>query len=103
MLWVFCGGTAEPTSIPEQQLQPVALCIGENKNMSAQGLTKQTVAHHAVQSFESLAHVGRSRRQVDASRWPQTEHRLGGFQHTDELLQRDRIKAALHFDPASVR
>src|SRR6478672_12574742 len=49
----------QPTAIPEKQLQAIALCVREQKNVSAQRLTQQPVAHQTVEPFEALAHIGR--------------------------------------------
>src|SRR5271156_4163791 len=56
----------ETAAIPEQKFQPVALRVGEQKDMTAQRIARQTVAHQSEETFEALAHVGRSGGKINA-------------------------------------
>src|ERR1700722_5151630 len=64
----------ETAAIPEQELQTVALRIREQKDMAAQRITRQTVAHQSEETFKALAHVRRSGRKIDACGGSDAEH-----------------------------
>ena len=51
----------------------------------------------------ALAHVRGSRRQINPCSWAQSEHGLHPLQHTQQALQRVRIKIAPHLDPSPTR
>jgi len=58
-----------------QQLETIAPRICEQENVAALGIAAQVVAHQAVQTIKSLAHVRASGGHVDPRRWPKSEHR----------------------------
>src|SRR5580700_11731117 len=68
------GAYPQPAAIPEQQLQPIALRVGKQKDVPAQRVARQPVANQTVESFESLAHVRRSGGKIDARGRPDAEH-----------------------------
>src|SRR5208337_1182570 len=87
----------QPTSIPEHQLQPIALSVAEQKHMSAQRLALQAVPHQTKQSVESLAHVRGTYRQINPGRRSQSKHGLHSIQYTQQTFQRHRIKPFENF------
>jgi hypothetical protein len=52
------GTDPESASVPDEDLQPIALAVAEQEQVPAQRLTRQTIADETVQPFEPLAHVG---------------------------------------------
>src|SRR5277367_6951473 len=68
------GAYPQPAAIPEQKFQPIALRVGKQKNVAAQRIARQPVAHQTVESFKSLAHVRRSGGKIDARGRPDAEH-----------------------------
>src|SRR5664279_5475044 len=68
------GTHPQAAAIPEQQLQAIALRVGEQKDMPAQRIASQAIPRHAIQSFESLAHVRGPGSQVDPCCPSPTEH-----------------------------
>src|SRR5271157_6570083 len=91
----------QTAAVPEQNLQPVALRIHEQKHMAAQRVALQLIPYDPIQPVEALAHVCGSRRQIDARRRPKAEHRLQPLQHSHQSRQRRRIKAGANFDSAA--
>src|SRR5437773_4748598 len=87
------------TSIPDEDLQPVALAVAEQEQVPAQRLTRQTIADQTVQPFEPLAHVGDSGGQIDPCGWTQSKHRLHPLQRTHQTLERIGIKIRMYLDP----
>jgi len=71
--------------------------------MSTQRVTLQAIAHQAVESFKTLAHVRRSCRQIDPGRWTKAEHRLHPLQYENQTLQRGSVESRPHFDPTPMR
>lgn len=97
------GTDPESASVPDKDLQPIALAVAEQEQVPAQWLTRQPIADQTVQSFESFAHVGDSRSQIDPCGWAQSKHGLGPLQKTHQALERIRIKIRMHLDPAAAR
>ena len=71
--------------------------------MSTQRVALQAIAHQAVESFKTLAHVRRPGRQIDPGRWTKAEHRLHPLQYEDQPLQRRSVESCSHFDPMPTR
>src|SRR5271167_2483087 len=65
--------------------------------MPTQWLALQTVAHQTVQPVEALAHVRCTCCQINPCCQPQPKHRLHSIQHTQQTLQRRRIKPLENF------
>ena len=93
----------KPTTIPDKDLQPIALAVAEQEQVPAQRLTRQSIPDQAEQPFEPLAHIGDSRGQIDPCGWAQSKHGLGPLQKTHQALERIRIKIWMHLDPAPTR
>jgi hypothetical protein len=75
------------------------LCVGEEKEVAAQGIARQTVAHQTTQTIEPLAHVRCARRQVDPRSRSESEHGLHSLQYAYQLLQCANIETTPYFDP----
>src|ERR1700687_1923594 len=97
------GTDPEAASVPDEDLQPIALAVAEQEQMPAQRVTRQSIADETVQPLEPLAHVGDSGSQIDPCGWPQSKHRLHPLQHTQQALERTRIKIRTYLDPAPAR
>src|SRR5260370_5927244 len=97
------GTDPEPASIPDEDLQPIALGIAEQEQVPAQRLTRQSTPDQSVQPLEPLAHVGDSGSQIDPCGWTQSKHGLDPLQQTHQALERTRIKTRMHLDPAPAR
>ncbi len=63
-----------PCAVPIDQLQPISLCVGKQKQMPTERVTLQLIAHQTVEAIGALAHVSRSRRQIDARGSAHSEH-----------------------------
>src|ERR1700722_578549 len=68
------GAYPEAAAIPEQQFQPIALRVAKHKDVPAQRIARQPVAHQSEESFKSLAHVRRSGGKINARGRPDAEH-----------------------------
>ena len=88
--------------IPEKDLQPIVLCVGEQEKVAAQGVAQQLIAHQTIQAIETFAHVGCARRHVDSRCRAHPEHRLQPLEYGHQLSQRLRIEAATNFYSATV-
>src|ERR1022692_5207716 len=97
------GTDPESASVPDENLQPIALAVAEQKQVPAQRLTRQSVSDQTVQPFEPLAHVGDSGGQIDPCGWTQSKHGLHSLQCTHQTFERTRIKISMHLDPAPAR
>src|ERR1035438_7032359 len=97
------GTDPEPASIPDEDLQPIALGIAEQEQVPAQRLTRQLIPDQSVQPLEPLAHVGDSGSQIDPCGWAQSKHGLDPLQQTHQALERTRIKIRMYLDPAPAR
>ena len=97
------GTDPESASIPDEDLQPIALAVAEQEQVPAQRLTRQTIADEAVKPLEPLAHVCYSCSQIDPCGWAQSKHALHSLQCTHQALERTRIKIRMHLDPAPAR
>jgi len=102
-LWVFCGGIAESASVPDEDLQPIALGVAEQKKVPAQGFARQSIPDQTVQALEPLAHVGHPGGQIDPCSWAQSKHDLRPLQDAYQAFERTRIKTRMHLDPAPAR
>lgn len=49
------GTDPESASVPDEDLQPIALAVAEQEQVSAQRLTRQTIADETVQPLEPLS------------------------------------------------
>jgi len=70
----------ESASIPDQNLQPIALAVAEQEEVSAQRFTRQSIPKQTVQLFEPLAHVGNLAGQIDPCGWAKSKHDLRPLQ-----------------------
>src|SRR5208282_1452601 len=86
------GTDPESASIPDEDLQPIALSVTEQKQVPAKRLTRQSIPDQTVQPFEPLAHVGDSGGQIDPRGWTQSKHGLRLLQRTHQTLECIRIK-----------
>ena len=75
-LFQSLGTDPESASVPDEDLQPIALAVAEQEQVPAQRLTRQTIADETVQPFEPLAHVGDPGGQIDPCSWAQSKHGL---------------------------
>jgi hypothetical protein len=94
------GDDPESASIPDEDLQAIALGVAEHEQVPAKRLTRQSIPDQTVQPFEPLAHVGDSGGQVDPCGWTQSKHGLHLLQCTHQALERIRIKIRMYLDPA---
>jgi hypothetical protein len=90
-------------SVPDEDLQAIALGIAEQEQVPAQRLTRQSIPDQTVQPLEPLAHVGDAGGQIDPCGWTQAKHGLHPLQCTHQALQRIRIKTRVYLDPAPAR
>ena len=97
------GTDPESASVPNEDLQPIALAVAEQEQVPAKRLTRQTIPDQTVQPLEPLAHVGDSGSQIDPCGWTQSKHGLHPLQCIHQALERIHIKITLHFDPAIAR
>lgn len=97
------GTDPESASVPDEDLQPIALAVAEQEQVPAQRLTRQTIADETVQPFEPLAHVGDPGGQIDPCSWAQSKHGLRPLQDGHQAFERTRIKIRMHLDPAPAR
>jgi hypothetical protein len=95
---------ANPKSaaIPENDLQPIVLCVRKQKEMAAQGVAQQLIAHQTIQPINPFAHVRCARRHVDPRCRAHSEHGLQPLKYGYQLRQRLRIEAATNFYSAAV-
>ena len=97
------GTDPESATIPDEDLQPIALAVAEQEQVSAQRLTRQSIPNQTVQPLEPLAHVGDPGGQIDPCGWTQSKHGLRPLQDTHQAFERVRIKIGMYFDPAPAR
>jgi len=97
------GTDPESASVPDEDLQPIALAVAEQEQVPAQRLTRQSIPNQTVQPFEPLAHVGDPGGQIDPCGWAQSKHGLRPLQDAHQAFERGRVKITLHFDPAPAR
>jgi len=97
------GTDPKSATIPDEDLQPIALGVAEQEQMPAKRLTRQSIPDQTVQPFEPLAHVGDPGGQIDPCGWTQSEHGLHPLQHTHQALERTSIKIRTYLDPARAR
>ncbi len=97
------GTDPESASIPDEDLQPIALGVAEQEQVPAQRLTRQSIPNQTIQPFEPLAHVGDPGGQIDPRGWTQSKHGLHLLQYTYQALERTRIKIRMYLYPASAR
>ncbi len=97
------GTDRESASVPDEDLQPIALAVAEQEQVPAQRLTRQTIPNQTVQPLEPLAHVGDPGGQIDPCSWTQSKHGLRPLQDAHQAFERTRIKIRMHLDPAPTR
>ena len=97
------GTDPESATVPDEDLQPIALAVAEQEQVPAQRLTRQSIPDQTVQPLEPLAHVGDSGGQIDPCGWAQSKHGLRPLQQTHQALERIRIKIRMYLDPAPAR
>ena len=97
------GTDPESASVPDEDLQPIALAVAEQEQVPAQRLTRQSIPNQSVQPFEPLAHVGDPGGQIDPCGWTQSKHGLRPLQDAHQAFERTRIKIRMHLDPAPAR
>src|ERR1035441_4033184 len=97
------GTDPESASVPDEDLQTVALAVAEQEQVPAQRLTRQTIADETVQPLEPLAHVSHSGSQIDPCGWTQSKHGLVPLQKTHQALERSRVKIGMYLDPVAAR
>jgi len=97
------GTDPESASVPDENLQPIALGVAEQEEVPAQRLTRQSVSNQTVQPLEPLAHVGDPGGQIDPCGWTQAKHGLRPPQQIHQALERTRIKIGMYLDPAAAR
>jgi len=68
------GAYPEAAAIPEEKLQAIALRVGEQKDVAAERVAGQAVAHESEESFEAFAHVGGAGGEIEACGGSDTEH-----------------------------
>jgi len=90
------AAVTEAASIPDEDLQPIALRVAEQEQVPAQGLARQSIPDQTVQPFEPLAPVGDPGGQIDPCGWTQSKHRLHPLQYTHQALERTRIKIRMY-------
>ena|SRR5579871_966108 len=93
------GTDPESASVPDEDLQPIALAVAEQEEVPAERLTQQSIPNQTVQPFEPLAHVGDPGGQIDPCSWAQSKHGLRPLQQTHQALERIRIKIRMYLDP----
>src|SRR5665213_2381575 len=92
LLKPFCANP-QASRIPENDLQPITLCVRKQKEMATQGVAQQLIAHQTIQTIKPFAHVRCPRRQVDPRSRAHSEHGLRSFQNADQLLQYSSIES----------
>jgi len=97
------GADPESASVPDEDLQPIALGVAEQEKMPAQRLTRQSIPNQTVEPFETLAHIGDAGGQIDPCGWAQSKHGLRPLQDAHQALERIRIKIRMYLDPAPAR
>jgi hypothetical protein len=97
------GTDPESASVPDEDLQPVALGVAEQEKVSAQRLARQSIPNQTVQPLEPLAHVGHSGGQIDPCSCAQSKHGLRPLQNAHQAFERTRIKTRMYLDPAPAR
>src|SRR5271157_682485 len=102
-LFQSLGTDPESGSVPDEDLQPIALAVAEQEQVPAQRLTRQSIPNQTVQPLEPLAHVGDPGGQIDPCSWSQSKHGLRPLQDAHQALERTRVKIRLQLDPASAR
>ncbi len=94
------GTDPESATIPDQDLQAIALGVAEQEEVPAQRLTRQSIPDQTVKPLEPLAHVGDSGGQIDPRGWTQSEHCLHPLQRAHQALEGIRIIMRMYLDPA---
>src|ERR1022692_1283643 len=97
------GTDPESASVPDEDLQPIALAVAEQEQVPAQRLARQSIPNQTVQPFEPLAHVGDPGGQIDPCSWAQSKHGLRPLQDAHQAFERIRIKVRMYLDPAPAR
>src|ERR1035441_6725075 len=90
------GTDPESASVPDEDLQPIALAVAEQEKVPAQRLTRQSIPNQTVQPFEPLAHVGDPGGQIHPCSWAQSKHGLRPLQDAHQAFERTSIKIRMH-------
>jgi len=93
------GTDPESASVPDEDLQPIALAVAEQEQVPAQRLTRQSIPNQTVQPLEPFAHVGDPGCQIDPCGWTQSKHGLRPLQDAQQAFERTRIEIRMHLDP----
>ncbi len=80
------GADPESASIPDEDLQPIALGIAKQEQVPAKRLTRQSIADETVQPLEPFAHVGDPGGQIDPCSWAQSKHGLRPLQDAHQAF-----------------
>jgi hypothetical protein len=102
-LFQSLGTDPESATIPDEDLQSVALGVAEQEQVPAQRFTRQSIPNQTVQPFEPLAHVGDPGGQIDPCGWAQSKHGLRPRQDAHQAFERIRIKVRMYLDPVPAR
>ena len=97
------GTNPESASVPDEDLQPIALAVAELEQVPAQRLTRQSIPDQTLQPFEPLVHVGEPSDQIDPCSWAQSKHGLRPLEDSHQAFERTRIKIWMHLDIAPAR
>jgi hypothetical protein len=102
LLKPFCANP-KSAAIPENDLQPIALCVRKQKEVAAQGIAQQLISHQTMQTIKPFAHVCCARRHVYPCGRAHPEHRLQPLKYSYQSRQGIRIETAadLHSATAS--
>jgi hypothetical protein len=93
----------ESASVPDEELQSIALAVAEQEKVPAQRLTRQSIPDQPERPFEPLAHVGDPGGQIDPRSWAQSKHVLHPLRDAHQAFERTPIKIRMHLDPVPAR
>jgi hypothetical protein len=79
-LFQSLGTDPESGSVPDEDLQPIALAVAEQEQVPTERIARQSIPSQTVQPFEPLAHVGDPGGQIDPCSWAQSKHGLRPLQ-----------------------
>ncbi len=97
------GTDPESASVPDEDLQSIALAVAEQEQVPAQRLRRQSIPNQTVQPLKPLAHVGDSGGKINPCGWTQSKHGLHPLQCTHQALECIRIEVTMYLDPAPTR
>src|SRR3954454_24444295 len=84
--FVLLGPDGEAVAVPVEDLEAVAAAVGEDEEVSGEGVELQDALSQRRQAVEALAHVSRLGGEVDADGGAQSEH--GGASSTPRSRRR---------------